>query len=531
VAAYHCTAKVVSRAKGQSAIAKAAYNARSRLNDEATGEVKNYTRKAEEVLFSGIFATQDAPAWVRDRGQLWNRAEAAETRKNSQLAREIEIALPHELTQQQREWLLKDFVRENFMRAGMVADVNMHGPHPDGDQRNVHAHILLTTRRIDGDGFGEKAREWNDKALYNEWREDLAEKGARALERAGFDVEAERWRYGHLTNREQQLRAIERGDMEFAKTKGQEPSKHLGPEIKELLNRGLVSEVQERRAFEAANENSIRAELIVLRSEHAAIERAERQLLQAAAWERRPDKPLSDTVADIRISYALSDSAGMFQDALAERGLWLARTDAEDIWRSKIDAGGAERQDRYSPVLEMDQIVAVDTRGRAYTLGVAATGEDRKEVSAFLCSLDAAPLPSIAELRMEFNAERRECIDTDQAGREQQTRHNAPEHGDGPEHVTAAAGKLGGTVMRLAADAAETILGKLGDISASAPTPEMKQARRDAVEAKAEAAQLDWKRYVNDEDYRRQQLAREAQQLEQQRQDEYQRERERGRDR
>src|ERR1700730_7065607 len=112
MAIFHLTVKSVSRGKGQSAVAKAAYNAREKLIEERTGEVKDYRNAGEEVLFSGIFAPKDAPEWAQDRAQLWNAAELAEEkRKDAQLAIEIEVALPHELTDEQREWLVKDFVR------------------------------------------------------------------------------------------------------------------------------------------------------------------------------------------------------------------------------------------------------------------------------------------------------------------------------------------------------------------------------------------------------------------------------------
>jgi hypothetical protein len=273
VSAYHCRAKIVSRSKGQSAIAKAAYNARDRLVDEKTGETKNYSRNEDQVLFSGIFAPKDAPAWAQDREQLWNQAEAAEKRKDAQLAREIVVALPHELTQQQREWLIKDFVRENFTRAGMVADVNMHAPSREGDERNIHAHILLTTREIGPDGFGQKVRDWNDKELLEKWREDYAEKGAKMLERAGFEIEAERFRHGHLTLPEQREKALERGDLEFAESSDRAPTTHKGPEICQMEKRGAVSYVQEQRNEEAANDNQYRSELAALRAELAGVEK------------------------------------------------------------------------------------------------------------------------------------------------------------------------------------------------------------------------------------------------------------------
>ena len=158
------TRDVVSRGKGQSAVAKAAYNSRSKLEDERTGQTKDY-RKLDGLMFSGVFAPKDAPAWASDRQQLWNAVERREDESNraasARLAREIRIALPHELTDQQREWLVKDFVREQLTRKGMIADVNIHAPGGKGDDRNHHAHILVTLRNVGPEGFGLVNREWN----------------------------------------------------------------------------------------------------------------------------------------------------------------------------------------------------------------------------------------------------------------------------------------------------------------------------------------------------------------------------------
>lgn len=290
MAAYHCTAKMVSRSKGQSAIAKAAYNARDRLVDEQTGEVKDHRRNQNPVLFSGLFAPKDAPEWAQNRNELWNHAEQAEKRQDAQLAREVEVALPHELSEQQREWLIKDFVRENFTRAGMVADVNIHAPSRDGDERNIHAHILLTTREIGADGFGKKNREWNAKDLLEAWREDYAEKGAKMLERAGFPAEAERFRWGHLTLAEQREKAQERGDLEFADSLDRAPTTHRGVTINQIEQRGEVSYVQAQRQEAFAREREDRAELTTLRAELAGIEREEAILTKAETPARAAER-------------------------------------------------------------------------------------------------------------------------------------------------------------------------------------------------------------------------------------------------
>ena len=127
MAQYRCSVqKALSRGKGQSAVAKAAYNAREKIRDERTGELKDYSRNKHEVLFSGIFVDpkRNAPAWVQDRSALWNAASAAEKNKNAREAQEIIVNLPHELSDQQRRFMLTDFVREQITRGtGRIADV------------------------------------------------------------------------------------------------------------------------------------------------------------------------------------------------------------------------------------------------------------------------------------------------------------------------------------------------------------------------------------------------------------------------
>ena len=109
--------------------------------------MKHYKARAERIEFEGIYAPKDAPEWAQDRNRLWNEAERAETRKDAQLAREIEVGLPHELTAEQRRWLVQDFVREQFVRKGYAVDVAIHAPDKESDARNYHAHILIAERR------------------------------------------------------------------------------------------------------------------------------------------------------------------------------------------------------------------------------------------------------------------------------------------------------------------------------------------------------------------------------------------------
>ena len=182
MAIYHFDASVISRSKGRSATAAAAYRSAERVADHRTGEVHDYTRKGG-VLHTEIVAPEHAPAWVRDRSALWNAVEDAERRKDAQVAREVRVALPSELTLEQNADLVRAFVQEQFVARGMIADVALHAPGREGDQRNHHAHIMLTTREIDADGFGAKNRDWNAKELLVDWRGSWAQHVNDTLER------------------------------------------------------------------------------------------------------------------------------------------------------------------------------------------------------------------------------------------------------------------------------------------------------------------------------------------------------------
>lgn len=194
MAIYHLSVKTISRSAGRSATAAAAYRAGVEITDERTGELHDYTRKGG-VDSAAVILPENAPEWARDRARLWNAAEQAETRKNSTVAREFEIALPAELSPADREKLAHDFARELVKRHGFAADVAIHAPGREGDNRNHHAHILLSTRRLLSDGFGEKTRELDDhktgKVLVTEWRERFATMQNERLRDAGHSVQVD----------------------------------------------------------------------------------------------------------------------------------------------------------------------------------------------------------------------------------------------------------------------------------------------------------------------------------------------------
>ena len=177
---------MISRSQGRSATAAIAYRVAERIEDRRTGLVFDYAARGG-VDHTEIIAPDHAPDWVRDRSELWNRVEESETRKNSQVAREVRVALPAELTHEARVELVREFVREQFVDRGMVADIALHAPGRAGDERNHHAHILLTTREIDADGFTTKNRDWNAVEVLEGWREAWARDSNAALERAGLE--------------------------------------------------------------------------------------------------------------------------------------------------------------------------------------------------------------------------------------------------------------------------------------------------------------------------------------------------------
>lgn len=154
MAIYHLSAKPVQRSKGRTATASSAYRAGEKIEDKRTGLTHDYTKK-KGVENQAIITPQGVN--VPSRQDLWNMAELAEKRKDSCTAREYEVNLPHELNKEQRFELVKDFAKQLAEKYGIAVDVCMHEPNKKGDQRNFHAHILTTTRKITNDGLTEKA--------------------------------------------------------------------------------------------------------------------------------------------------------------------------------------------------------------------------------------------------------------------------------------------------------------------------------------------------------------------------------------
>jgi len=262
VAIYHLSAKVISRKSGRSSVAAAAYRSAGRMRDERQGVEHDYSRK-RDVVHTEIMAPENAPDWMRDRDQLWNAVELVERRKDAQLAREIEVALPRELDRDARLELVRGFVEREFVARGMIADVAVHEGRARDGLGQPHAHIMLTMRELTGDGFGKKDRSWNTPDVLIGWRESWAREANSELERAGS-----RERIDHRTlevQRADAMRQVERAraggredlSLEYEKRAielDREPEPKIGSSAYAQEKRGIATERGEMfRAVSARN--------------------------------------------------------------------------------------------------------------------------------------------------------------------------------------------------------------------------------------------------------------------------------------
>ncbi len=195
VAIYHCSIQNISRSDGRSIVACAAYRAGEKLECDTYGKTQDYTRKTG-IEYTQIFAPDGANPDLLNRQNLWNQAEQSELKKDgsikqeARLAKEIEIALPHELNKRQRQALVTELCQSLVKGHGVAVDVAIHAPHIAGgsDDRNFHAHILMTTRTATGQGLGGKVRELDRHSTLKKIREEVADLTNRHLAAAGLDL-------------------------------------------------------------------------------------------------------------------------------------------------------------------------------------------------------------------------------------------------------------------------------------------------------------------------------------------------------
>ena len=319
MAIFHLSVKTISRSAGRSSTAAAAYRAGVEITDERTGEIHDYRRKAG-VESAELFLPDGAPEWATDRAKLWNTAEQSEKRKNSTVAREFEVALPSELSADQRRKLAHDFARELVKRNGFAVDVAIHAPGKEGDTRNHHAHILCTTRKLTAEGFTEKTRELDDRATgaqeVTHWREQWAGLTNAALERAGHAV--------RVDHRSLEMQGIDR-----------EPAIHLGPSATAIERRGEVSEKtqhHQERQQEAAGKVAALVAIAEAKARAAAeTKEKENDRIRAAAIAALAKTSRS---TDRAIAFAVADHGGIAEN-LGAAGRDLPR--AVEGTRGRVD--------------------------------------------------------------------------------------------------------------------------------------------------------------------------------------------------
>ena len=302
VAIYHCSVKTVSRSTGRSAPAAAAYRTGTLLVNERDGVTHDYRRRVG--VEAAFIVAPDGAGWAQDRAALWNAAEAAENRKNSTVAREYEVALPAELSAEQRADLARAFAAALVERYGVAADVALHAPGGEADQRNYHAHVLTTTRTVGGSGLGPKTRALDDQRSgeIERVRELWAGLTNAALERAGVGE-----RVSHLSHA---ARGLE-----------QAPTAHLGPSATALERRGVATDRGDtNRAVEAhrtAQEAVAGNEALLSHLDKAAraADRLQAQQ-QASEWERRDQAALTR----YRVAVEQAEATGDELEVVEQRG-------------------------------------------------------------------------------------------------------------------------------------------------------------------------------------------------------------------
>lgn len=294
MAIYHLSMKPVSRTTGRSAVAASAYRAGARLTNERDGVTHDFTHKQGVEHCAIVLPEGVEAAWAGDRSTLWNAAERAEKRKDARIAREFEIALPHELTPQQRLAATRELAQDLANRYGAAVDFAVHAPHEASDVRNHHAHLLMTTRRVMAEGFGEKTlierqNKWllsNDLPTTDMQLRDLRQRwegiANQRLASAGLDI-----RIDHRSH-------LDRG-LELT------PTEHMGVHATEMQRRGV--EVARMRLDEDAARRN--AELIREKPEQVlAVITGEKSVFDRHDVARALHRCINDDVESFRSAFA-----------------------------------------------------------------------------------------------------------------------------------------------------------------------------------------------------------------------------------
>jgi len=356
MAIYRFSSQIIKRSEGRSATAAAAYRSAERIHDRTTGEVFDYTRK-RGVFDSVILAPDFAPDWVYDRGELWNRVEEIERRGDAQLAREIELAIPVELTVEKGIALVREFAKDQFVDRGMIVDIAFH----DLTSKNPHPHLLISMREITENGFGKKNRAWNDRGLITRWREQWANYANRYLENAGLDV-----RIDHRSYADQGLAKI--------------PMIHMGPSVAAMERQGIATRIGDiNRRIEADN--------VAPEQKLTELEDRWREVIQEIEFIRKESAGRQQTSGTLGVAPVSSNiSARDGSRSLQFKTAGVASSIAEQFkaqlflktWNVKVDPGF------------LKQLRWIDTERRALTLNSGERIVDKGNRVNVNCGTDDA---------------------------------------------------------------------------------------------------------------------------------------------
>lgn len=247
MAIFHMSAQMISRSKGHSSVAAAAYRHGEKLTDHNTGEVHDYTKK-QGVSDSVILIPEGADHRFLKPEYLFNTIEKSESRKDAGLVRELNIALPTELNNDEKKALAIDFCNEHFVKNGMIADIAFHKL----DSDNPHFHVMLTTRKLspDGKSFDKKERDWNSKEKLQEWRKGWADTANAHLQKAGID---ERIDHRSLADQKAELDALPSPSIE-------QQAKAISLDRPATIHRGYSGNPERQERFDSLQEVKVSQE-------------------------------------------------------------------------------------------------------------------------------------------------------------------------------------------------------------------------------------------------------------------------------
>lgn len=352
MALYSVSVKAVSRSSGRSATAAAAYRNAERILDERTGEIHDYIRRSGVDHVASFAPVGMAP---QSGSELWNKAEAAEVRKNARVAREVLVALPHELDQVQRRELAKSIAQGLADRYGTAGTLAVHHPDREGDNRNHHVHILMTTRRLDVSGqLGDKTRELDDVKRGPqevEWiRAMIEDQTNYSLERAGIEARVDR-----RSLIEQRAAALDAGDMDQAAALDRPATIHEGPRVTQIRRESARKGRAPLGALDRAAANDHTRELMT--------DRAELGMVSAHIFNF--EKARAERLGREQVAKTAADGMAAFKARFQQNQDFNARIDAErermanELHRVALERAALERQEQAKAALkrfEKDQL-------------------------------------------------------------------------------------------------------------------------------------------------------------------------------